>query len=176
MKIDWLGIISAIAACMAAWQAYRSSQVARSSYKLSLEQEARFKPSLQLYLKDAYFRRVNESNRLYFFQVIISNTSDVSNSLKEVKLEIEHGEKNSLPSNILIDHKPSLAGQFQLEQQAFQVPCEIGARASVAGFALFEVPHQFLKGLRIEAYKIVIVDTYGHESAVEAIFLNEREK
>jgi hypothetical protein len=175
MKIDWLGIISAIAAWLAAWQAFRSSQIARASHKLSLEQEARLKPSLQVYLKDAYFRRGNESSRVYFFQLIISNKSDLSNSIKEIRLEIEHGKKHSPLSNILMDHKPSLATQHSLDKQTFNVPFEIGIRTSLAGFALFEVPNEFFKDSRIEAYTVAIVDTYGHTSTAEAIFLNERE-
>lgn len=38
-----------------------------------------------------------------------------------------------------------------------------------------EVPDDFFKDLRIEAYRVMVMDTYGHESTIEAIFLNERE-
>jgi hypothetical protein len=36
------------------------------------------------------------------------------------------------------------------------------------------VPADLLRGSQVEAYTLQIVDTYGHRTSVEALFLQER--
>lgn len=176
MRIEWIAVASAVAAWIAALQAYRSSRVARRAYRLAMEQETRLRPSLELYLVEAHVRRPESgARRLYVFSLTVSNKSDMANAIKHIRLIIEHSHGQGPISNIAIPHNPDLSDQLPgNDLRPFRVPCNIGARAVLGGSSIFEVPDDIFKDSRIEAYTLAIEDTYGHETSAEAIFLEER--
>lgn len=173
---DWIAIAAAFAAWMAAWQAFRSSRVARSAYQLALKQEQRLQPSLEVYIVDAYIRRrTKPSRRLYVFQITISNKSSAGNSLKDLQLVVHCSRDNGPPSDIFISHKLELSEQLHLSaSDLLKVPSPIDAHTVIGGLALFEVHEGVLGGSKIEAYTLKLVDTYGNETDRETILLQER--
>lgn len=174
--MDWIAVVAAIAAWVAAWQAIRSSRMAKRAYNLSLEQERRLLPSLEIYLVDAYIRRLQSLKlRLYVFQIMITNKSYAGNSLRDLQLVILHGQGSESLSNVMIPHKSDLVTHLSdATQDPLQIPSPIAAHAIVGGLALFGVPDDLLRESRIESYNIKVVDSYGHETQLEAILLQER--
>jgi hypothetical protein len=173
---DWIAIISAVAAWLAAWQAFRSSRIARYSYKLALKQEQRLEPSLEVYLVDAYIRRLTPpSRRLFVFQITISNTSFAGNGLKELHLAINCSRRQGPSSVIVVPHKIELGAHLnQSASDILEIPSSIAAHTVIGGLALFEVHDEPLGGLRVESYTLKLLDTYGNETEKEAILLQER--
>ena len=171
----WIAIVSAIAAWIAALEAFRSSRMSRKAYALALQQEARLQPSLSLHLVEGEVRRLGVgAPRIYVFRVVVSNGSDASNSIREANLLVEHG-RGHVPSNLIAPHRVELMERLTgLDYEPLNLPREIAARSSLGGLVLFEVPADLLRGSQVEAYTLQIVDTYGHRTSVEALFLQER--
>ena len=77
---QWLSLGSLIIALIALLLSYLSSRTAKKSYALSLEQERRNQPSLELYIVDSYIRpAVPPIPRIFVFQVTVTNISDAPN-------------------------------------------------------------------------------------------------
>jgi len=173
--MDWVSTASAAAAWAAAWLAFRSSRTAQRAYNLALEQAQRLRPSLELYLIDAHIRRlVPPLPRLYVFRIMVTNKSDAANSLKDLKLVIEHKREHSPPSNVAIPHNPDLIVYLpENHAELVNIPCTIPARAVLGGQALFGVPKDLLGDSEIKSYTLTVVDSLGQEITVEAILLRE---
>jgi hypothetical protein len=154
------------------WSSFKAWE---EQFKLVLGHEARLRPSLSLYVVDARIRRAREQAlRIFVFQLLVSNLSDAVNSLREVRLVIEYSRGQGPLSNVAVPHKldlaPLLAG---VKIPPIQVPHEIAAGTALAGVALFEVPDDLLGDARVEAYSLILVDIFGHETSAEALLLKE---
>ncbi len=172
--MEWVAIISMIAACVAALHAFRSSRTARQAYRLTLEQDLRHRPSLELYLVSAYILRLNESrDRLYVFHTRVTNKSYSGNSIKEMQLVIECDREQGPPSNFAIPHDFTLAEHLSSEEDLFDVPCELGAHTILERTALFLLQDDLLRNSRIASYALRIIDTYGNKTDLVTIFLQE---
>lgn len=173
---DWIAIGSAVAAAIAALEAYRSRRVSRRAYNLALQQEARLEPSLALHLVEGEVRRLGVgAPRIYIFQIVVTNVSDASNSVRRADLLVELGRGDGPPSNLVVPHRVDLKARLtKLACDPLQVPCEIPARNSLGGLVLFEVPSELLRDSRIEAYTLQITDIYDNRTSREVIFLEER--
>lgn len=172
---DWVSIASAAAAWVAAWLAFRSARTARQTYNLAREQERRFHPSLELYLVDAHIRRLESPlPRLYVFRIMVTNKSDAANSLKDLKLVVGHKREQGPLSNVAIPHNPGLAAYLpENHVELVNIPCGIAARTVLGGLAIFGVPQDLLRDSKVESYTLTVVDSFGHETTLEAILLRE---
>ena len=104
----WSAVASAIAAWVAAWYAFGSARIARKSYELALQQEQRRRPALELYLLNAHIRRfMTQQCRIYIFDLEITNKSESDNSVRDIRLHIEHRRGQGPSSNLTISHDPS---------------------------------------------------------------------
>lgn len=158
---------------------HRTSRLQRQQIRLLAKQEAGLSPSLSLYLAEAYIRRLGPgAPRTYVFQIVVSNSSDAANSIRDVRLVIEHERAPGGPSSTLvIAHKPELAARLtDVSGEPLRLPCAIPGRTSVGGLALFEVASNLLRESRVESYILQVADTYGHETSVEAMILREQPK
>lgn len=177
LTMEWVTIIAAIAAiaaCIAAWYAARSSKIAKQAYQLSLEQDLRQRPSLDLYLDDSYIKRIeHKDERIFVFRLMITNKSASSNSIKDIQFQIEHQRKEGPLSNISIPHNPGLTDIIHENEKPFEIPFAIAPYSVIRGIAIFNVPNEIIRGSSVECYTIQIVDNKGHLSALEAILIQE---
>jgi len=171
----WVSFLAVAVACFAAWQATRSAKTAKQAYNLAIEQDQRNRPSLELYLVYAYIRRIEQSDeRIFVFQLVVTNKSASRNSIKDLQLVIEHQRKKGPLSNVSIPHDPELNSKLNEKKDPFQIPFPIEAYSATGGIAIFSVPHDLLSGSRVESYLIKIIDNKDYESEVEAILLQEK--
>ena len=175
---SWAAMVAAVAAWVAAAQAFRSARTAGRAYKLALEQERRLQPSLELYLVDAYIQRLTSpERRLCVFQITVTNKSFAGNSLKDMQLIVHCSHGQEVRSGIAIPHSQALAMYLSGgATDVLRIPSPIAAHAAVGGLALFEAPEDLFRDVRIESYTLRLVDTFGHETEREAILLQERER
>jgi|RhiMetdeSRZDD1v2_1073273.scaffolds.fasta_scaffold77389_2 hypothetical protein len=173
--MDWVSIASAAAAWIAAWIAFRSARIAQRAYNIAAEQERRLQPSLELYVVDAQIRRLDGfPSRLYIFRIIVTNKSDATNSLKELKLLIMYRGRSGGPSNVTIPHNRELAQYLPRNfGDPYSIPCTIGSRSVIGGLAIFGVPNDLVRDSIIESHMVTIVDSFGLETAIESILLHE---
>lgn len=173
--MDWFSNLAVAVACFAAWQAARSVKIAKQAYSLAIEQDQRHRPSLELYLVEAYIRRIDLSDeRLFVFHLMVTNKSASKNSIKDLQLLIEHQRKEGPLSNVSIPHDPELNSRLNENKDPFKIPFLIEAYSATGGIAIFRVPDDLLSGSRVESYVIKIIDNKNYESAVEAILLQEK--
>jgi hypothetical protein len=106
---------------------------------------------------------------------VITNRSDAPNSLKSARLLIEHQRGDGPPSRLDVPHDPTCAAALGIaEGDVLKLPTPIGQRAVRAGMLFFPVAQALLADTRIEAYEVLLTDTFDRESRREALLLTER--
>lgn len=174
--MEWVSIISAVAACFAVWYAARSNRIAKQAYGLALEQDRRYHPSLELYLVDSYIERMGETDeRLFVFRLMISNKSASRNSIKDIHLWIEYQRGEGPPSNVSIPHNSSLINRLKEKENPLKLPLIIDSYSVVGGSAVFNLPNEMFRGSSVETYKVTIIDNSGQATELETILLQEKD-
>ena len=147
-----------------------------ATWRLQAKQEAGLKPSLSLYLVEGDVRRLGPgSPRIYVFKILVSNLSDMANSIRDASVVIEHAAPAGPTPQVAIPHNPDLAVRVTGAADALRLPVAIAGRNAVGGTLLFGVVDELIGAVRIESYTLKISDTYGLESSVEILLLQERE-
>jgi hypothetical protein len=172
----WVALASAIIAGASLWNAILARRIAKGSYQLAVESRNRTTPSLELYIDDGYIRRLqNPARRVFVFRVVVTNRSDAPNSLKLIRLMIEHRRGEGPFSQLEVASDATCAEALGFSgNELLQVPLPIAQRAVVAGTILFPVVQELLAETRIEAYTVSLIDTFQKESAREVLLLTER--
>jgi hypothetical protein len=169
---QWLPLASFIISLIAL---FISSRTAKKSYALSLEQERRTQPSLELYIRDSYICPASPSiPRIFFFQVMVTNTSDAPNSVREVRLALKYGKERGVISTVAIPHNADHMKHLKTNHHdPLNPPFSIAARSVLGGVAVFSMPDDLTKNSVIESYTVEVVDTFGLKAGAEAILLKE---
>ena len=151
-------------------------RIAKSSYQLAVEARDRTAPSLELYIDSGYVRRVAApARRVFVFRVVVTNRSDAPNSLKTIRLLIEHRPADGPPSHLQLVADATCAKALGFEEDdVLTVPIAIAQRAVVAGTVFFSVTQELPTETRIEAYTVSLIDTFDRESLKEVLLLAER--
>jgi hypothetical protein len=154
----------------------RTSKTQRQQRLLQRRQEMGLRPSMNLYLDEAYIHRAGAgAPRIYVFRIMASNGSDLANSISDARLVIEHQHGQGPASDLRVSHNADLFERVpDLAGEALRIPCPIPARTSVAGLLLFEVASALLRESSVESYTLQVVDTFGEATSVEARLLIER--
>lgn len=171
----WIAITSAVAAWLAVLFAYRSNKIAKRALALSEQQDRARAPDLVLYLIDGFvIIKEKDDPRIYAFSLSISNRSDNDNAIHRLELRISFRRRADHPSsNLFFQHDNTLA---DLPGAApFSIPQDIGAHKTIAGWATFEVDGDKVLSSDIEEYDIYILDSYGVETRVKPIIVQEIE-
>ena len=170
---DWpalailIAIVSAGITAFSVWKTIKERQSARD----------RTTTPLELYIDFGCSRRVASlARRVFVFRVVVTNCSDAPNSLKTIRLLIEHRRANGPPSRLELvsDAKYAKALGFE-EDDVLTVPIAIAQRDVVAGTVFFPVAQELLAETRIEAYTVSLIDTFDRESLKEVLLLPERQ-
>jgi hypothetical protein len=173
---NWIAIGSATIALLSLWNAIMARRIAKGSYLLAAQARDRTTPSLELYIDHGYIRRLTApAKKVFTFRVVITNRSDAPNSLKSARLLIEHQRGDGPPSRLDVPHDPTCAAALGIaEGDVLKLPAPIGQRAVGAGMLFFPVAQALLADTRIEAYEVLLTDTFDRESRREALLLTER--
>ena len=150
-------------------------RIAKSSYQLAVEARDRATPSLELYIDSGYVRRLAAlARKVFVFRVVVTNRSDAPNSLKTIRLLIEHQRADGPPSHLELVSDATCAKVLGFEEgDVLTVPIAIAQRAVVAGTVFFPVAQELLAETRIEAYTVSLIDTFNRESMKEVLLLTE---
>ena len=174
---EWVAVGSMLAAWVAAWQAFRSTRMARRMYSLSVEAERRKESAVEVYLADSLILNpAGEEHRIYVFQLLIANKSLSSNSIKRIELALAYGQQGQPPSNVVIPHDASAAMAASMEAtEVIRVPCSIVAGATMAGAALFPVATGLIGDGVVESHIVTVTDAHDRDVECHAILLREEQ-
>ena len=171
----WVSIGSALAAFAAAGFAYWSARSAHRAIRLAEQQELRRRPVLLLYLVDGYVHRHSaDDSRFYAFLISISNRSDADNAIARLDLRISYRTSANFCAAVDIPAGATQAAPFGGQGQAtVRVPLRIDAHQTMTGWVHFEIKNALLRDCNVDYYTILVTDTHGERSAVEASLVRE---
>ena len=175
---DWIALIAGVSALFAAWQAYRSNQASRATHLLAVKAHQRQEPSLEVNLANASWVRVsNPAQRVYVFELLVSNLSIVANSIKRIALSIEHGMRGQPLSHVAIPHSHEVPIETGAsDSKTTRLPVSIGAGESLSIVTQFLVAEELLQGGAVESCSVVVIDSHDRKVEQKAILLWESEK
>lgn len=136
-----------------------SATIAIKTYKLEKKREKRLNENLKLELKDSIILN-DKQHQFYIFKIIVKNNSDMSNSIKDFKLNINyHTNKNISEKKTFI-----LNYNYELDKKLnFFLPREINERNSVKLFGIFKLEKKFKEKNQIDDFEIIILDTLDNQ-------------
>lgn len=171
---DRIASVSAIAALISAWFAYRGVKIGRDTLRRAESERTATEPPLDVYLADSFIQHIAaERRRIYVFRVLVTNKALVPNSIRRVVLRIRYGRSGTPLLNFEVPHVAHPANADATVPDGFEVPVLLAGRESVAGAAIFPVAEDLLQGANIESYSVAFIDTDDRESICEAILLKE---
>ena len=169
---DAIALGALVLASVSALISFSSRRLAGRSYRIALETNRRSQPSLDLYLIDGKMRPVVEpARRVCFLRLRITNQSDASNGIGELKLRVSCHKPDQLSTNFLVQHDHGLA--IPADGVALGVPQAIGPRAVVAGVAVFPIPEPLIAGAYVDSHTVILTDSHGRQVEHEVLFLRE---
>ena len=176
-RSDWIALVSAAAALVAAWQAYRSAQASRKSHLLAAKADQRHDPKIEVNLADARLvRPPDRAERIYVCELLISNLSIVANSIKRISLSMEHGRRDGPLSQLSVPHVPSGSGEEGASDPGLALPASIGPGETLSMVARFLVAEELIQGGTVESCSVIVTDSHDHDVEQKAILLWESEE
>lgn len=172
---EWIAFISMLAACTAAGAAIHVSRSSARMYSLSLKEQQRTEPAVEVYLADSRIRRLpNNQCRVYVFRLLISNKSLNTNSITKLTLSFEYGRVEQPRSNLILPHDPNMARLLGVDSaEILRVPRPIASGEAISGVATFPIANALLSDESVESYTVTITDAYDREAQCHAILLRE---
>jgi hypothetical protein len=173
--MDWNGV-SAVVAAVAAGIALWSITISRQALKVSLRTEQRAQAPFEIYLVEAYVRRSRrERRRLYVFRIVVTNKSDLPNSLRSVELNILYVRHDAAASTILVPHNAKDSAALRERVETLAVPSAVPARGVVSGVAIFAVTDEVLAGSTVDSYQMTVSDALSRIARLDVSILQEHE-
>lgn len=172
---EWISLSAVGIALWTAWTSRHALKVSRQALKVSLRQEQRHQSPLELYLTEAYIRRIRtERHRIYVFRIVVTNRADLPNSLKAVDLQVRYQRDGAPGPVVTIAHSGGAAASVAESLPTLDVPSPLAARGVVEGIVAFKVPDEVFAGADVESYHLNVSDATGRVTELEAIILQER--
>jgi hypothetical protein len=169
---DWIALAALVVATLSALTSLSSRRLAGRAYRLSLDANRRAQPSFELYLIDGKIRPLVEpARRVCLLMLRITNQSDSSNGIRELKLKVDCRKSNQPATNFIVHHDASYATGG--DGSVLAVPQAMTSRAVVSGMAVFPIPEQLIQGAYVESHTIILTDSYGEQIEHEVLFLRE---
>ena len=174
---EWIAFGSMLAAWIAAWYAFRSTRLSGRMYSLSVAEQRRTEPAIEVYLADCHIVHLpSEQRRVYVFYLLITNKSLTANSIKEIKLSLEYGHRDQPPSNVAIPHDSTTASTVDAgSTEILRVPSPIAAGESIAGAAIFPIANAILGNSAVGPYTVTVLDAHDREAFCSAFVLKEKD-
>ena len=172
---EWIAFGSMLAAWIATWQAIRSTRFSGRMYSLSVAEQRRTEPAVDVYLADSQIQHhPSEQRRICVFHLLITNSSLSANSIKQISLSVEFRAQDRPPSNVAVSHDSTAADAAGVSlDEALRVPSPIAAGDSISGAAVFPIASVLFGNGSVESYTVTVSDAHDREVHCQAILLRE---
>jgi hypothetical protein len=164
-----IAFVALVVSALSLSNSYRALHIART-------QEERKKPLLVVELLNSHVDfRSEEGVRTYAFELSLRNPSDSDNSVGGAELRITYATSTNarltvqLPASFTRGIAFSGVSNFRF----LSTPLRLDAHQTLRGWFVFRVPNEVLGEGRIEEYSVVLIDSHGIETAVQAIMVRE---
>ena len=171
-----MSVVSVAVAAFAALNSWRARLLATRALSISERQEGRRFPRLEIYLVDGYRRHLSR-NLLFYFLVSVRNPTDTDNSVAQAELQVTYALDCNIEATRRISHNPDLtetvSGSNIQPANLFSLPARIDAHQTVAGWLVFSIDHESIKGRMIDSHRIILEDSHGISVETEPILVRE---
>lgn len=168
--MDAFEVVSALAAVLSAVWAWSSARSAAQSHQLALEQGAKQKPNIDMYLIDSEQLGADAgTDTTYRFRLRMTNLSEAPNAIVQLFLEIEYARGNSRGLQLTLPHQPVDDGA------SFRLPKLMQPKDSVDGWVTFTLPNELRQGARAETYQVTLMDAEANRFSVRPIIIPQRQ-
>ncbi len=170
---SWTAIATAVAAWVALILSLLGLRVSARAQRLAERQEARRRPGLAPYLRDGY-ARVHGGARIYGFLLSVSNPTDCNNAVAGIDLHVTYTAGDGLQMTVKLPADSSLLGRFpEPSGPVLPLPARIDAHQTATGWVYFRADRALLRGVALDRYVVVLVDSHGLRTSVEPIVVRE---
>lgn len=174
---DLLAAGSAVVAVFSAFFSYRSSAIARKALFIAEQDFKSKQEKISLYLVDVYkVPYSSDGKNLYalVFNVSITNSSSVPNSVKDIELEVKFIRNDNTVGTIIFSPQDISSDSVNVALPAtFSLPLALDPKSAKTGWVIFLLPKELLKEKKIESYKVKAVDVHMDISTIEAYIIKE---
>ncbi|MDD2540914.1 MAG: hypothetical protein PHH28_07705 [Desulfuromonadaceae bacterium] len=174
---DFIAAASALIAAFSAIYAYRSAAIAKKALFIAEQDFKSKQEKLFLYLVDAYkVPFSSEGKNLYAvaFNISITNRSSVTNSVRDIELEVKFIRSDDSVGTIVFTAKNTVPNSDETALPVpFNLPLPLEPKSAKAGWVIFLLPLELLKEKKIESYKVKAVDVHMEIATVEAYIIKE---
>ena len=172
---EWLALISALAACLAAACALFSWWTSRRMFALAVAEHQSTKPAIELNLASSEAKQLpDDPRKVCILGLLVTNRSLAANSIKELLLSLEYRQDGQPPRNIVCPHDARAAPALGLDDaDIFRLPQIIGGGEAISGIALFPVAHALLDETEMATYTVTARDSYDNEARQRVVILRE---
>ncbi len=158
-------VISIFCAFFSLWQA----KTAKKAYDLQKKIYLDGFSHLELNIRDSFvYDDKNEEKLFIFFGIVVNNLSDKQTSIKKCVLSLLCEED--------VIYKPSLSEKedcFYKELSKFEIPQNLGAHSSHAGWLKYEVSREIYMKININTFVVCVEDIHGVRALDNAVFVRE---
>ncbi|WPZ34752.1 hypothetical protein T8K17_01135 [Thalassobaculum sp. OXR-137] len=174
----WAAVCAVGVAVLALLVSFLSFRNSSAALRLSKAQDERRRPTLKISYRHGY-QHVDNVRKIrdYGFLVSIGNPSDIDNSAAQIELHVSYSLRSG---EALVAKFPCLSERGDVfpsldEFKQLSSSEQIGAHLTVSGWCLFRVAQDAIADFPINGYKLVVIDTHGNETFLEAGFVKELE-
>lgn len=171
-NIDVSDVISMLACFVSIFCAFFSlwqAKIAKKSYDLQKKIYLEGFSHLELNIRDSFiYDDKNEEKVFIFFGILVNNLSDKHTSIKKCVLSLLCEED--------IVYKPSLSEMedaFYKELSRFELPQNLGAHSSRAGWLKYEVSREIYMKININSFVVCVEDIHGVRALDNTVFVRE---
>lgn len=174
---DFIATASAVIAAFSAIFAYRSAAIAKKALFIAEQDFKSKQEKLFLYLIDAYkVPFSSEGKNLYAvaFNISITNRSSVSNSVRNLELEVKFIRNDDSVGTIVLAAKNIVHNSDKVALPIpFNLPLSLEPKSAKTGWVLFFLPKELLKEKKIECYRVKAVDVHMDIATIDAYIIKE---
>lgn len=144
--------------------------IAILSYKMSKRNDIKSNPRIDLYLVNGNIL-INGDERIYIFDISISNLSTTANSIKSISMKVSYTHEGRKYQKHYY-HDNSLFKKYLLNNE-FTIPVHLEQGKSIIVNPVFKVDNRFKKEIEIDYYTIIFEDNYNMKYEIDITLVCE---
>ena len=164
---DIIAIVSVTAELLSVIWASISHRTAKKALKIAKRERDVKESNIDIYLSEIFSTINKEENKFIISSLIITNKSEVSDSITRIELIIDYLVSDTLTNVVIGAKKQNLDLKTISNIKITAPPFLVGPRGSISVWVCFEIPQRVKESKRINSYKIEVLSASGAEEFVE---------
>lgn len=170
----WAAAGSTAIAFLALLIALISLTVSALQYSLAKNKDRRSKPKISIYYSEGFSIK-KENERIYAFLASVTNSSEISNSISNITLEIIY----LTPSGAILKYASPICGSASLSDvglkgDILKSSFKVEGQHTVTGWALFSIHDSIIHECTIQSFEVKFYSVSGQNSSFNSIMIKDK--